>query len=132
METVTHSKIKRMSLLLIVADIEQSIEFYSQIIGFTVAFRYADFYAGIIKDGNSIHLKSGKPSMEERSARRNNQDLDIIFTVDDIEDLFEELSNKNVDIIQSLRHMPYGREFYISDPDGYIIGFVEEKSGTAN
>jgi hypothetical protein len=24
-----------------------------------------------------------------------------------------------------LRHMPYGREFYVRDPDGYIPGFVE-------
>jgi hypothetical protein len=24
-----------------------------------------------------------------------------------------------------LRSMPYGREFYVRDPDGYILGFVE-------
>jgi hypothetical protein len=25
----------------------------------------------------------------------------------------------------ALRHMPYGTEFYIRDPDGYILGFIE-------
>jgi len=29
-------------------------------------------------------------------------------------------------VIQSLREMPYGREFYVADPDGYIIAFYEE------
>jgi len=27
-----------------------------------------------------------------------------------------------VNIIEPLREMPYGREFYITDPDGYILG----------
>jgi predicted enzyme related to lactoylglutathione lyase len=30
-----------------------------------------------------------------------------------------------VQIVQPLREMPYGTEFYISDPDGYIISFIE-------
>jgi hypothetical protein len=25
-----------------------------------------------------------------------------------------------------LRDMPYGKEFYVADPDGNIIGFLEE------
>jgi hypothetical protein len=29
-----------------------------------------------------------------------------------------------IEIIQPLRAMPYGKEFYIADPDGYIIGFL--------
>ena len=24
-----------------------------------------------------------------------------------------------------LRQMPYGVEFYVRDPDGYVLGFVE-------
>lgn len=30
-----------------------------------------------------------------------------------------------IEIIQPLRTIPYGKEFYITDPDGYIIGFLE-------
>jgi hypothetical protein len=91
-----------------------------------VDFRYEDFYAGIIKDGYSIHLKVGKPSIEEREKRRNNEDLDIVFSLDGIKGLYEELSNKSVEFAQSLRDMPYGKEFYVADPDGYIIAFLEE------
>jgi uncharacterized glyoxalase superfamily protein PhnB len=115
-----------MSPQLVVADIDRSIEYYSKNLGFEIEFRYEDFYAGIIKDGYSIHLKSGKPSIEIRKNKRENEHLDIVFSVNNIEPLFEELSNKFVEINQSLRTMPYGKEFYLTDPDGYIIAFIEQ------
>lgn len=115
-----------MSLQIVVADIDRSIEFYKKMLGFDIDFRYEDFYAGIVKEGYSIHLKLGKPSIEERKNKRNNEELDIVFSVDDIENLYEALSNKNIEVIQPLREMPYGKEFYVADPDGYIIAFIEE------
>jgi len=115
-----------MSPQFLVADIDRSIEFYRKMLGFAIDFRYEDFYAGIVKDSCSIHLKSGKVSMEERKSRRNNEDLDIVFSVDGIDNLYEELSNKHIEFVQPLRDAPYGKEFYITDPDGYIIAFVEE------
>ena len=127
MDTITYSKIKKMSPQLLVADIDRSIEFYTKKLGSDLYFRYEDFYSGLLKDGFSIHLKLGKPSIEERVNRRNNEDLDIVFSVDGIAGLYEELSNKSVEFIQSLRDMPYGKEFYVADPDGYIIAFLEEK-----
>jgi len=124
--TGTESKIKKMSPQFLVADIEHSIEFYTKKLDFEVDFRYEDFYAGIIKDNYSIHLKSGKPSIEERESKRENVDLDIIFSVEGVEDLYEELVNKSVEIVQPLCDRPYGKEFYIADPDGYILAFLEE------
>ena len=126
MNTGTESKIKKMSPQFLVADIEHSIEFYTKKLDFEVDFRYEDFYAGIIKDNYSIHLKSGKPSIEERESKRENIDLDIIFSVEGVEYLYEELMNKSVEIIQPLCNRPYGKEFYIADPDGYILAFLEE------
>ena len=115
-----------MSPQLLVADIEKSIGFYTNKLGFDTDFRYEDFYAGLYKDGCSIHLKSGVPSIEERKNKRKNQDLDIVFSIENIETLYEELRNKAIEIVQPLRTMPYGKEFYITDPDGYILSFLEE------
>jgi predicted enzyme related to lactoylglutathione lyase len=126
MNTTTISKIKKMSPQFLVTDIEHSIEFYTSKLGFDVDFRYEDFYAGIIKDNCPIHLKSGKPSGEERKSKRENSDLDIVFSVEGVEDLYEEFVNKSVEIIQPLCDRPYGKEFYIADPDGYILAFLEE------
>jgi predicted enzyme related to lactoylglutathione lyase len=125
MTTATSSRIKQMSPQLLVNDIARSIEFYTKKLGFAIDFRYEDFYAGISKDGCSIHLKSGTVSVEERKSKRNNHDLDILFSVEDIGHLYETLVNGSVDLVQPLRRMPYGEEFYIADPDGYIIAFLE-------
>lgn len=127
MNTKIYSKIKSMSPQFLVSDLNRSIEFYTGKLGFEVSFRYEGFYSGIIKDGFSIHLKLADTSIEERENRRSNEHLDITFTVEGIEDLYEDVLNKSVEVIQSLRNMPYGREFYIADPDGYIIGFLEEE-----
>lgn len=88
MVTTARFRIKKMSPQLLVADIGLSIKFYMETLGFDVDFRHEDFYAGIIKNDCSIHLKLGKPSAEERSNKRSNEDLDIVFSVDDIENLY--------------------------------------------
>lgn len=114
-----------MSLQFLVTDVNNSIEFYTKQLGFELDFLYEDFYAGITKDGYSIHLKSGNPSVEERQSKRVNEHFDILFSVDDIEELYSKILNKSIEIIQPLRTMPYGMEFYIADPDGYVIAFLE-------
>ena len=126
MDTITSSKIKKISPQLVVADLEHSIEFYTRKLGFTIDFRYQDFYAGISKDGCSIHLKAGKPLIDERKNKRINEDLDLKFSVDSIEKVYEELLERSIEIIQPLRDMPYGKEFYIIDPDSHVIAFLEE------
>ena len=50
--------IKQITPLLLVSDLERAIAFYVQQLGFTLAFIYEDFYAGIEKDGHPIHLKT--------------------------------------------------------------------------
>jgi len=115
--------LKKMSPQLRVTDIGQAIEFYTKKLGFSLDFRYEDFYAGIVKDGHSIHLKSGGPPGNDGKGK---EDLDITFSVDNIERLYEELLNKAIDIIQPLRNMPYGKEFYIADRDGNHLAFLKE------
>lgn len=115
-----------MSPQLLVTDIDHSIAFYTGKLGFELEFRYEDFYAGILRDGYSIHLKCGKPSIEERKSKRRNHDLDIVFSVDNVEDLYEQCLEKSIDIVQPLCDRPYGREFYIADPDGYIFAYLKE------
>ena len=122
-----YPKIKSMSRQFVVANLERSLDFYTRELGFKVDFLYEDFYAGIIKDGYTIHLKSGSPNKDERVHRRKNEDLDLVFSIDNINVLFETIKSRAVTIVQPLREMPYGNEFYIADPDDYILGFVESK-----
>jgi len=55
-----------------------------------------------------------------------NDGADILFSVENIKGLYKMLSDEFVSFNQSLRNMPYGKEFYIEDPDGNIVAFLEE------
>lgn len=122
MGTSSSFKIKNMSPQLPVADIGRSVEFYVGNLGFELNFRYDDFYSGIVTEGYSIHLKSGKSS---RDKRKNHDDPDIVFSVSGINELYNQLLDKPIEIVQPLREMPYGKEFYVADPDGNVIAFLE-------
>ena len=114
-------KIKQLSPQLLVTDLERSLDFYRQHLGFKIDFLYEDFYAGISNDGHSLHFKSGQPKPA------GGDDLDLVFSVEEITSLFEAFKKLPVIITQELREMPYGWEFYIADPDGYILSFMENE-----
>jgi predicted enzyme related to lactoylglutathione lyase len=118
----TAPALKKMSPLLPVAHIDHSIEFYTKKLGFSLDFQYEDFYAGIVKEGHSIHLKSCEPHGNDG---KNKEDPEIIFSVENIERLYEEVLSKSIEIVKPIRDMPYGREFYIADPDGNRIAYIE-------
>ena len=124
MPVTTSFKIRNMSAQLLVADVERSLAFYTEKLGFDIDFRYQDFYAGIIKDGRAIHLKQNDIPTQEINIKENNDNVAIIFSVDNIESLYEEMTGNAVKIIQPLREMPYGKEFYIADLDDNVIAFT--------
>lgn len=113
-----------MSPQLLVADLNRSLLFYNRKLGFETSFIYRDFYAGIINQGYSIHIKLCRGFVQ--SANKRTGDPDIVFSITGIKDLYEQLKDNAVEIVRPLGGMPYAREFYISDPDGYILAFIEE------
>jgi predicted enzyme related to lactoylglutathione lyase len=119
MDIAKDTTIQRMSPQLLVTDLDVAVNFYTGQLGFGLDFRYEDFYAGIVKDGHTIHLKLGTPTVKD------SDNLDIVFAVANIETLYKELCSKGLTITQKLRQMPYGREFYIADPYGHILSFME-------
>ena len=113
------ARIKSIAPLLLVSDLEHSIDFYADKLGFKVLFQYEDFYASVSRDGNEIHLKTGQ------RPKRGEDELDVNCSVEGVDVLYDEWKRQSVEVTQPLRDMPYGREFYIADPDGHILGFVE-------
>ncbi|PSL31252.1 VOC family protein [Dyadobacter jiangsuensis] len=117
-------RINQITPLLLVSNLEHAIAFYVRQLGFALAFTYEGFYAGIEKDGHSIHLKTDYNAARGGAQKSNDEELDLLFSVDNVAMLFEEISKKDIEIVQPLREMPYGSEFYITDPDGHLIAFV--------
>lgn len=114
--------IKQMSTQLQVTNLERAIAFYTQKLGFEVQFRFEDFYAGIFKDGCFIHLKLN----DQPLAPKAGEELEMMLTIDNIRQVYDELLAKGIHFTQTLRQMPYGSEFYIADPDGNVIAFFED------
>lgn len=108
-----------------VSDLGRSVAYYRNRLGFDLEFEYEGFYASVLRDGCRVHLKCAERSGRDQKAFEAAENLDACFGVADAEVLVSELSASGATISVNLRDMPYGREFYVRDPDGYILGFIQ-------
>lgn len=107
----------------LVDDLERSIAYYEKL-GFRFGEPWAGFYAIGNLDGLELHLKEAPKNGEERRYRRDNQHLDAAAGVDGIEAFFTQCVASGVTILKPLAATAWGtKDFYVEDPDGYIICF---------
>jgi catechol 2,3-dioxygenase-like lactoylglutathione lyase family enzyme len=106
-----------------VTDLGRSLAFYRDKLGFDVEWSYEGFYACVLRDGCRIHLNCAAPTPRDQAGFERAEHLDACVVVKDAGELAAEL--RGLEFTVPLRAMPYGREFYVRDPDGYILGFVE-------
>jgi len=111
----------------LVDDLGRSIEYYCRRLGFEVDFRYETFYASVSRDGCSIHLKCGPKIEADRTHRRQQEHLDAYIAVRNAATLHDELATRGALITRPLEERPWScRDFYVEDPDGYILSFSEQ------
>jgi len=107
----------------LVDDLERSMSYYRKL-GFTFGEPWDGFYAIGELDGLELHLKEGPKSDTERQHRRDHQHLDAAAGVDGIEAFYAQCVANGVTILRPLTATAWGtKDFYIEDPDGYIISF---------
>ena len=76
-----------------------------------------------------MHLKEAPKNQADRAFRRDNEHLDAAAGVDGIDDFYKRCVANGVAIIKPLTLTDWGtKDFYVEDPDGYIVSF----GGTAN
>ena len=110
----------------LVADLAEAIAFYQANLGFRCDFVYEDFYASVSRDGATIHLKCAPKLEADRAHRRAGEHLDAYLPVSGIEELHTEFTGRGTAIAKPLEVRPWGvRDFYVEDPDGYILCFSE-------
>ena len=119
------SRLRYVAPVLQVADLERSLTFYRERLGFDLEFVYEGFYASVIRDGCRVHLNLAAPPERDQKAFEAAGHLDACFGVEDAEALAKVLASSGAVFAVKLRSMPYGREFYVRDPDGYILGFIQ-------
>jgi catechol 2,3-dioxygenase-like lactoylglutathione lyase family enzyme len=107
----------------LVDDLARSMGYYRKL-GFTFCEPWGGFYAIGQLDGLDLHLKEAPKNDAERRHRREQQHLDAAAGVDWIEAFYERCLANGVTIFRPLTATAWGtKDFYIEDPDGYIIAF---------
>ena len=112
---------------LYVLDISASCDFYSRMLGFSVAFTYGEppFYGQVFRDGVRLNLRQTDDPVVDPVRRDAEQLLSASITLDDAEPLFVEYRQAGVEFAQPLRSEPWGaRTFIVRDPDGNLLLFA--------
>jgi len=111
---------------LLVDDLDRAIAYYCDKLGFVLDFKYQGFYASVSRDGFAIHLKCAPKLPADREFRKQNEHLDAYISVSGVRDLFSELEMRGAQVIKPLEERPWAcLDFYVEDPDGYVLCFSE-------
>jgi catechol 2,3-dioxygenase-like lactoylglutathione lyase family enzyme len=110
-------------------NLEASIDYYVNRLGFDLEFRFQDFYAGLKTiDGHQIHLKlvdEPNPDIEFVQAGTH---LHLYFEVDDLDALAVRFRAKGVRFHRDPAETNRGtREFYVLDDQGHVLCFTQDQ-----
>lgn len=104
-----------------VSNVDTSMAFYTQVLGFTERFRFGD-YAGVEHGDVQIHL-SGPKSTNKRQIGQSS----LYVFCDDVDAYYEEVTQKGAQAQAAPRDYDYGmRDFVLEDPDGNLVAFGQE------
>lgn len=113
---------------LFVSNIQAACDFYSQKLGFDIAFVYGEppFYAQVARGAARLNLRRVElPAFHPELRQREKDILSATITLDDVKTLFLEYTAKDVPFHQPLRLEPWGaRTFIVCDPDENLIAFA--------
>lgn len=115
---------------LFVADIKASCDFYTNKLGFTVAFVYGDppFYGQVTRDHARLNLRVVGEPVFAGDIREREHLLSASLTVAtavEIKQLYLGYQAAGVRFHQTLKKEPWGaRTFIVQDPDGNLILFA--------
>jgi uncharacterized glyoxalase superfamily protein PhnB len=124
---------KKLTPNLVVRDVEASLNFYRNILGFDLGFtvpEQAPYVFGSVTSGAvEIFFNDHKAVAEDYpalSAKPIGGSLTLFIEVKGIADLYKKLQQHGVNITMPIKDQFYGmREFAFEAPEGWIITFAE-------
>src|ERR1035437_8436744 len=122
--TMQPYKVKRISPMLAVEDMDITLGFYTSVLGFNVSMKSPE-YSIVERDGASVHFMKAASESVMEAVRGHTE---IYIEVDGIHSLLQHVQTlKDSYKTRDLFDQPYGMtEFHIGDPNGCLI-FVREK-----
>jgi catechol 2,3-dioxygenase-like lactoylglutathione lyase family enzyme len=115
----------------IVSDVEQSVRFYEERLGFGCwhkAPEEGSFFAIAGRDGAMLLLKAGVAGPLPNRVRDPEMRWDAYVTVQEVDELAAEFAGRGVTFSKGLRDTEDGlRGFEVTDPDGYVLFFGRQR-----
>jgi len=110
-------------------DLGESIRFYIEKLGFTLEFRYRDFYAGIRAGDQVVHLKQVDQKDPSIDFVDEGDHIHLYLQTDDADRAAEVLKENGVPLAREVQDTAWAtREFVIKDDQGHILYFGEDRS----
>jgi len=121
--------VKRISPMIVAGNMDEAIEFYQTVLGFTATLKTAN-YSIVQRDGQTVHLQL---AASEEVMEFHRKHTEIYIEVSGILALWEHVKAfKNRYHIRDLFERDYGMtEFHISDPNSCLV-FVGENTAQVN
>ena len=129
-----------------VKDVDESIDFYTDALGFAVSDKltwdgetgWALLQAGDVSIMLNIKEKSRRRSSRAAAKSKSSKSKGtnrmgiFFFCAENLDELHQELSTKGYSVSGIVSTQPGSKEFYVSDPDGYICWFTHKYNGNGN
>jgi len=118
-------------------DVERSVAFYCDVLGFRVTIRVPDegpmVFAMLERDGINVFVNATKAVKEDMpdvpSLAPGASGVATFFTVEGVAAFWDAI-REQATVVMPLKDQWYGMtEFAILDPDGYVITFAERRAG---
>ena len=112
--TSIHARFEGIQSILRVEDMQASLRFYVDVLGFSNASWGTDDFTSINRSGGAIYLCRGD---------QGRGGAWLWIGVDDVEKLHEELKERGVPIRLEPTNYPWALEMHVEDPDGNVLRF---------
>lgn len=119
-----------------VTDIEESLRFYTEILGFEVEYsRPEDGFAFLSLQGSQLMVEEINHNWETGELERPyGRGVNLQIEVDSVEELLRSLDEHEYPLFRPLKEswyrgndVVYGqKEFLVQDPDGYLLRFAQD------
>lgn len=116
--------LKGASAVLAVDDLQETLEWYSEKLGFDAKFTWGEpaFFAIVQRDHVAIHLSEREDTSQPIAPAT------LYVFCEDVDALYEEFHRNGVEMFQPPQDMEYGmREIDLRDMNGHFLTFGQER-----
>ena len=114
------------AIILLVADMKRSIEFYKDVLGLPLKYQ-SEEWTEFFSDGTALALRAPK----EREKTKSAPTILTGFMINDLDITVRRLKEKKVKFFKEPREEPFGKHAIFEDPDEHLISIVQLEAKSA-